>query len=113
MRSRTVPDCLHEILIISRPEIPDDWDDDLKDLMVRFLDKNPMERIRMLQIRVSQPSTPADRQISHGQSHPWTTSEGSNEMISKDDNLYYIGQQVEEPTQEELGLAIRPLKGIL
>lgn len=34
-------------------------------------------------------------------------------MITKDDNLYYIGQQVLEPTQEELGLAIRPLKGIL
>lgn len=34
-------------------------------------------------------------------------------MITKDDNLYYIGQQVLEPTPEELGLAIRPLKGIL
>jgi hypothetical protein len=41
------------------------------------------------------------------------TVHGTEEMINKDDNLYYVGQQVEEPTQEELGLAIRPLKGIL
>lgn len=47
------------------------------------------------------------------QQHPWTTAHGSEEMISKDDNLYYVGQQVLEPTPEELGLAIRPLKGIL
>ena len=45
--------------------------------------------------------------------HPWTTASGAEAMITKDDNLYYVGQQVEEPTPEELGLAIRPRRGIL
>jgi hypothetical protein len=38
---------------VGSPEIPADWDPDLRDLMIRFFNKNPTERIRMLQIRVS------------------------------------------------------------
>jgi hypothetical protein len=34
-------------------------------------------------------------------------------MISVDDNLYFIGKHVEEPTQEELRYAIGTLKGVL
>ncbi len=34
-------------------------------------------------------------------------------MIETDDNLYHIGKQVDEPTQEELGNAIGLHKGVL
>jgi len=33
-------------------------------------------------------------------------------MISTDDNLYFVGKHVEEPTQQELGDAIGSLRGI-
>lgn len=40
------------------------------------------------------------------QEHPWVTDNGREPMISTWDNLYTVGQQVEEPTKEELRKAI-------
>lgn len=47
------------------------------------------------------------------QSHAWVTDHGKDEMISKDDNLYFIGKKVEEPTEEEIRSAIISLRSIL
>lgn len=51
--------------LIARPEYPKDWDVQLRDLMVRFFNKNPTERIRMFQIRVSTPSLRVDKVDQH------------------------------------------------
>jgi [calcium/calmodulin-dependent protein kinase] kinase len=45
--------------------------------------------------------------------HSWTTEAGGNPMIATEDNLYYIGKQVEEPTPEELQKAIGTFKTVL
>jgi [calcium/calmodulin-dependent protein kinase] kinase len=88
---------IHNYKAEIRPLIPADWSHDQADLVKRMLIKDPEQRIRMWEIRT----------------HSWTTESGAEAMITKDDNLYYVGQQVEEPTPEELGLAIRPRRGIL
>jgi serine/threonine protein kinase len=36
----------------ARPELPDDWSKDQRDLVKRMLIKDPVERIRMKEIRV-------------------------------------------------------------
>jgi len=41
------------------------------------------------------------------------TEDGANAMISTEDNLYYVGKHVEEPTQDELRSAIGTLRSIL
>ncbi|WVW79855.1 hypothetical protein I302_101825 [Kwoniella bestiolae CBS 10118] len=79
-----------------KPNIPNDWDDHLKDLMTRMLEKDPQKRIAMPEIR----------------EHNWVTEEGQEPMIETDTNLFDIGKHVEEPTQEELKNAIGTLRGI-
>jgi len=44
--------------------------------------------------------------------HPWVTVGGTDPTISTEDNLYYLGKHVEEPTQEELGNAIGSIRGL-
>ncbi|WVF67044.1 hypothetical protein IAT40_001787 [Kwoniella sp. CBS 6097] len=79
-----------------KPNIPDDWEDTLKDLMTRMLEKDPQKRIIMSDIRI----------------HAWVTEQGQEPMIETDENLFEVGKQVEEPTQEELKNAIGSLRGI-
>jgi hypothetical protein len=63
----------------------------------------------MNDIRVS----PLSHTFTDGQIHPWVTLNGEWEMITTEDNLYHIGQQVEEPTQEELSNAVSHLRNAL
>ncbi|WVQ77452.1 hypothetical protein IAR50_007138 [Cryptococcus sp. DSM 104548] len=79
------------------PRIPDDWEDSLQDLVRRLLCKDPEQRITMNDIR----------------DHRWTTNEGTDPMISTDENLYDVGKHVEEPTEEEVSHAIGTFRGIL
>ncbi|OCF78217.1 CAMKK/CAMKK-META protein kinase [Kwoniella mangroviensis CBS 8886] len=78
------------------PNIPEDWESPLKDLVRRMLDKDPKKRIAMADIR----------------EHSWVTEHGQEPMIETDTNLFDIGKHVEEPTQEELKNAIGSLRGI-
>ncbi|WVQ62880.1 uncharacterized protein L199_001029 [Kwoniella botswanensis] len=78
------------------PNIPEDWESPLKDLVRRMLDKDPKKRIAMADIR----------------EHSWVTEHGQEPMIETDTNLFDIGKRVEEPTQEELKNAIGSLRGI-
>ncbi|WVQ94579.1 hypothetical protein IAU59_001659 [Kwoniella sp. CBS 9459] len=79
-----------------KPNIPDDWEATQKDLIIRMLDKDPQKRIVMSDLRV----------------HPWVTEHDKEPMIDTEENLFEVGKQVEEPTQEELKNAIGSLRGI-
>ncbi|KAL7419884.1 hypothetical protein Q5752_005800 [Cryptotrichosporon argae] len=98
----TLPFNVHDPIDLFRlvretdPVLPDDWDDNMRDLMRRMLDKNPRTRIIIADIR----------------EHAWVTADGAEPMITTDDNLYDVGKKVDEPTQEELGNAINTLRGV-
>lgn len=47
------------------------------------------------------------------QEHPWTTDETRLPMIDREENLFEVGKQVEEPTQDEIKDAIVSFRGIL
>jgi len=73
--------------------------------------KNPANRATIAKIRVSlagQVSSRADVQ-----EHDWVTEEGSHPMIPTEDNLYYVGKHVEEPTLDELRCAVCSMRSIL
>ncbi|KAF2086875.1 kinase-like protein, partial [Saccharata proteae CBS 121410] len=78
---------LYEAIRNDEIEIAQDCGDDLKDLMVRILDKDPEKRIKMAELR----------------DHPWVTRRGSDCLLSKEEN---IASFIEEPTEEELNAAI-------
>ena len=44
---------------------------------------------------------------------PWVTDQGEEPMLSREQNLYFLGAEVSEPTQQELHLAISSLRSIL
>ncbi|WVR04119.1 hypothetical protein IAU60_001118 [Kwoniella sp. DSM 27419] len=78
------------------PLIPKEWEDVQQDLLRKMLEKDPHKRIAMPELR----------------EHPWVTNHGNEPMIDTNENLYEIGKQVEEPTQQELRDAIGTLRGI-
>jgi len=94
-----------------RPELHDDWDPQLQDLLRGMFKKDPHERAAVPHIRVSLATRAVIR--ADLQDHPWVTEDGANAMISTEDNLYYVGKHVEEPTQDELRSAIGTLRSIL
>ena len=65
--------------------------------MKKMLDKNPDTRMATTEMR----------------DHAWVTADGAEPMISREDNLYYLGSHVEEPTQHELSTAIASLRSVL
>lgn len=88
---------LYAAVVERSPRIPEDWDASLRDLMERMLCKDPALRIDMSSLR----------------EHPWTTDETRLPMIDTEENLYEVGKQVEEPTQDEIKDAIVTFRGIL
>lgn len=94
--------------LTARPEIPEEWSDDLKDLVKGMLRKNPDERLTMEEIRVS---TERKTPLTH-QDHPWVTSRGESPMMSTEENLFYYGKTFEEPTQEEIHKAFTALRSV-
>jgi [calcium/calmodulin-dependent protein kinase] kinase len=80
--------------------------------MRKMLEKKPETRIQMEEIRVRVAICLA-LLLTFVKDHPWVTDDGSEPMIPTEDNLYYVGKHVEEPTQEELGNAIGTLRGVL
>ncbi|OXG71710.1 calcium/calmodulin-dependent protein kinase kinase [Cryptococcus neoformans var. grubii Br795] len=88
---------LYAALMEKSPRIPEDWDASLRDLIERMLCKDPALRIDMSSLR----------------EHPWTTDETRLPMIDREENLFEVGKQVEEPTQDEIKDAIVTFRGIL
>lgn len=66
--------------------------DNLLDLFHRILDRNPDTRITMRELR----------------EHPWITNDGTETMLSEEDNC----DVVSEPTEEEMNNAIKSIASI-
>ncbi|KAJ4309875.1 hypothetical protein N0V94_008721, partial [Neodidymelliopsis sp. IMI 364377] len=61
--------------------------DELKDLLLQLLEKDPKKRIKMEQLR----------------EHPWVTRQGADPLLPKSENVAII---IEPPTDEEVNAAI-------
>ncbi|ORY16150.1 calmodulin dependent protein kinase [Clohesyomyces aquaticus] len=70
-----------------KPEVDFESNEDLKDLLLRLLEKDPNKRIKMDELR----------------EHPWVTRRGTDPLLSTAENIAHI---VEEPTDEEVNAAI-------
>lgn len=73
------------------------------DLMNRILEKDPAKRIKMDDIRVRTRFLLCFNRCSHLQEHPWVTNNGSDPLMSKEDNIDTL---VEPPTEKEINHAI-------
>jgi serine/threonine protein kinase len=78
--------------VIYSIEYGDDLSDNLLDLFHKILDKNPDTRITMKELR----------------EHPWITNDGTETMLSEEDNC----DVVSDPTEEEMNNAIKSIASI-
>lgn len=78
---------LYEAIKKDDVKIGPDCSSDLKDLLLRLLEKEPQKRITMDEIR----------------DHPWVTLQGADKLLSREDNISVL---VEPPTEEEVNAAI-------
>ncbi|EPB86469.1 CAMKK/CAMKK-META protein kinase [Mucor circinelloides 1006PhL] len=83
---------LYEMIKDAPIEYGDDLSDNLLDLFHRILDRNPDTRITMRELR----------------EHPWITNDGTETMLSEEDNC----DVVSEPTEEEMNNAIKSIASI-
>lgn len=89
-----------EVDLSSGPAI----DDNFKDLMVRILDKNPLTRIKMDELRVRKQEKQAQIiLLTELKAHPWVTKDGKDPLLPAEENTANL---VEPPTEEEKNQAI-------
>uniref|UniRef100_A0AAY3ZW51 calcium/calmodulin-dependent protein kinase n=1 Tax=Denticeps clupeoides TaxID=299321 RepID=A0AAY3ZW51_9TELE len=78
---------LHQKIRTQPVELPDaDVSDDLKDLLLKMLDKNPETRITVPQIKV----------------HPWVTRHGAEPLPPEDDNCCTLIEVTEEEVENSV-----------
>uniref|UniRef100_A0A8C3AHF1 Si:ch73-62l21.1 n=1 Tax=Cyclopterus lumpus TaxID=8103 RepID=A0A8C3AHF1_CYCLU len=78
---------LHQKIKTQPVELPDaDISDDLKDLLLKMLDKNPETRISIPQIKV----------------HPWVTRHGAEPLPPEDDNCCTLIEVTEEEVENSV-----------
>ncbi|KAL6160310.1 hypothetical protein ACJBU6_01654 [Exserohilum turcicum] len=78
---------LYQSIRLDPIEFDTECGDDLKDLLLRLMEKDPQKRITMEQIR----------------EHPWVTRQGTDPLLPKSENVAVI---IEPPTDEEVNAAI-------
>ncbi|KAL1959018.1 hypothetical protein VTO42DRAFT_3259 [Malbranchea cinnamomea] len=78
---------LYESIRNDEVNLDEETNDDFKDLMKRILEKDPEKRIKIPELRV----------------HPWVTKNGTEPLISAEENTAEI---VSPPTEEEVNNAI-------
>ncbi|KAF2181835.1 kinase-like protein [Zopfia rhizophila CBS 207.26] len=78
---------LYESIRNDDPDLEVSCNDDLRDLFLKLLEKNPEKRIRMEELR----------------EHPWVTRRGVDPLLPTSENVAII---VEPPTDEEVNAAI-------
>ncbi|TXT11008.1 hypothetical protein VHUM_01759 [Vanrija humicola] len=78
------------------PEIKDEWPPALKELVTGMLTKDPAKRFTIPDIRAN----------------PWVTNYGESPLVDVEENLYYWGKEVVEPTVEEIKKAITSLRSL-
>ncbi|OBZ84426.1 Calcium/calmodulin-dependent protein kinase kinase 2 [Choanephora cucurbitarum] len=83
---------LYEMINEASIEYNDTIDDDLLDLFHKILDRNPDTRITMKELR----------------EHPWITNNGTETMLSEEDNCDIVS----EVTEEEMNNAIKSIASI-
>ncbi|ORX36463.1 kinase-like domain-containing protein [Kockovaella imperatae] len=88
-------DLMHVVQNEQPPEHPE-WDQNLRDLVHCMLDKNPETRASIETLR----------------DQAWVTANGQEPMISSENNLFYLGSHVEEPTLHEITMAIASLRSV-
>ncbi|KAH6572956.1 hypothetical protein BASA50_009122 [Batrachochytrium salamandrivorans] len=84
---------LYENIRSAEPTYPDDIDASLKNLFLKLLDKNPLSRITMDQLRV----------------HAWVTDNDRQPLLPKNVNC---SQLVLEVTQTEVEAAVKPIHSL-
>ncbi|XP_077479372.1 calcium/calmodulin-dependent protein kinase kinase 2 isoform X1 [Stigmatopora argus] len=79
---------LHHKIKTQPVELPENTEisDDLKDLLLKMLDKNPETRISIPQIKV----------------HPWVTRHGAEPLPPEDDNCYMLIEVTEEEVENSV-----------
>lgn len=87
---------LYEAIRDSPAPIPHRWDTDVKALIAEMLRKDPQQRIKMTELK----------------QQAWVTRRGADPLPSTEENLYDIGQEVVEPTAEEISKAITNWRGV-
>ncbi|ANB15274.1 serine/threonine protein kinase TOS3 [Sugiyamaella lignohabitans] len=91
----TVTDLYYEILTTSpRFDDDDECDEFLKDLLLRLLEKDPLQRIKMDQIR----------------DHPWVTCQGQDLLLSTEENT---ADCITPVTEEDLLSAFELIEGVM
>ncbi|KAF2630358.1 Pkinase-domain-containing protein [Macroventuria anomochaeta] len=78
---------LYQAIRMDKVEFDSPCNDELKDLLIRLLEKDPKKRINIEQLR----------------EHPWVTRQGADPLLPKSENVAVI---IEPPTDEEVNAAI-------
>ncbi|KAF2993093.1 hypothetical protein E8E13_000267 [Curvularia kusanoi] len=78
---------LYQAIRMDPVEFDSECNDELKDLLLRLLEKDPKKRINIEELR----------------EHPWVTRNGADPLLPKSDNVAII---IEPPTDEEVNAAI-------
>ncbi|XPS76346.1 Non-specific serine/threonine protein kinase [Ascochyta lentis] len=78
---------LYQAIRMDKVEFDSPCNDELKDLLLRLLEKDPKKRINIDQLR----------------KHPWVTRQGADPLLPKSENVAII---IEPPTDEEVNAAI-------
>ncbi|KAL1410134.1 hypothetical protein Q8F55_004137 [Vanrija albida] len=87
---------LYTRVTTEEPKIYDEWPPELKELVTGMLTKDPAKRFTIPDIRANQ----------------WVTNFGTRPLVDVEENLYYWGKEVVEPTIEEIKKAITSLRSL-
>lgn len=96
---------LYEAIRNDKPDIDPDHEPEFADLMKRLLEKDPTKRIKMAELRVCFATSPraSARILTNSQAHPWVTKNGTDPLLSAEENTADL---VEPPSELEVNHAI-------
>jgi [calcium/calmodulin-dependent protein kinase] kinase len=96
---------LYEAIRNDKPEIDPDHGPQFADLMEKLLEKDPTKRIKMVELRVCFFMSPraSTRILTNSQVHPWVTKNGTDPLLSAEENTADL---VEPPSELEVNHAI-------
>lgn len=97
---------MYEAITTEEPTIPEDENPNLKDLLLRLMEKDPEKRITMPEIRVGPQSCQilidGRNRLIQAQEHPWVTKEGEDPLLSAEENCSDL---VDDPNELEVSHA--------
>jgi [calcium/calmodulin-dependent protein kinase] kinase len=96
---------LYDAIRNDKPDIDPDHEPEFADMMKRLLEKDPTKRIKMAELRVCFATSPraSARILTNSQAHPWVTKNGTDPLLSAEENTADL---VEPPSELEVNHAI-------